>query len=135
MVLLDDGYVPPLLVDDDGEFNTSHWFQVRDEASSELELELAASSEVQRAHTAQAARHPLWTYAYGNVPPPPVITCDNHSSHHTTATISLMAMATEVMRGPIHPCNSNPEEGSLRDSSLSHAGWAFAWAFFQMENF
>ena len=104
MVLLsDDDDVPPLLVGDDGVFNTSHWFEVRDE------LELALPIDQPRAHTMRCHQL-LWTYAYDNVPPPLVIICDNHSSHHTTAVLSLMAMANEVLRGPTSPCNSNHGE-------------------------
>ena len=129
VLLFYDDDVPPLLVDDDGVFNTSNWFQVRGE------LDLALPIDQPHARTIRC-RHLLWTtYAYDDVPSPLVITCDNHSPHHTAAILPLMAMATEVMRGPISPCNSNHEEQRMKDSPLPYAGWAFAWAFFHLENF
>ena len=77
LLLFDDDDVPALLVDDNGVFNTSHWFEVRDE------LELALQIEQPRAQTIPYRHHtvPPPPYAYDNVPPPLVITCGSRTAH------------------------------------------------------
>ena len=67
---------------EDGEFDTSHWFQVLDAASSELELKLALSiGQPYASPTVMTCRHLLWaTLARGS------LICDNHDGEPLKVT-------------------------------------------------
>ena len=82
-----DDDLPPLLEDEDGEFDTSHWFQVQDELPHALRMRIMTMQQ---------------TAALSEMAPPLFITCDHHISHLTCDNHS--SHLTWCWREDLSPC-------------------------------